>query len=109
MSCESTWNKMSEQKLEDRAVQPPLVQHVIKDGDCETTPIHLAKGGTLTCKLISCRSCTSDQDPETKNAQLTDLERWIEYNVFEDVPKRNQSFITTQWLITQKYIDGKII
>ena len=39
MSCESTWNKMSEQKLEDRAVQPPLVQHVIKDGDCETTPV----------------------------------------------------------------------
>ena len=75
MSCESTWNKMSEQKLEDRAVQPPLVQHVIKDGDCETTPIHLAKGGTLTCKLISCRSCTSDQDPEIKDAQLTDLER----------------------------------
>ena len=63
------------QQLEDRAVQPPLVQHVIKDGDCETTPIHLAKGGTLTCKLISCRSCTSDQDPEIKDAQLTDLER----------------------------------
>ena len=59
-SCESTWNKMSEQKLEDRAVQPPLVQHVIKDGDCETTPINWVKGGTLRCKLIACTSCTSD-------------------------------------------------
>ena len=49
------------------------------------------------------------KDPKIKDAQLIDLERWSEYKVFEDVPKRNQSFITTQWLITQKYIDGKII
>ena len=28
--------------------------------------------------------------------------------VFENVPKRNYSFITTQWVINQEYIDGKI-
>ena len=30
-----------------------------------------------------------DQDPEIKDAQLKELERWSEYTVFENVPKRN--------------------
>ena len=30
-----------------------------------------------------------DQDPEIKDAQLKELERWSEYTVFEKVPKRN--------------------
>ena len=72
--------------------------NVIKDGDSETTPIHWVKVDEWRCTDI----LYIDQDPEIKDAQLKELERWSEYKFFEDEPKGNQSF-----RITQKYSDGK--
>ena len=49
------------------------------------------------------------RDPEMMAAQLTELEHWKKHDVYEEIEKTNEDCITTQWVYSQKYVDGKRI
>ena len=52
--------------------------------------------------LISCL----DEDIEATQAKMEELQSWKDFNVYEETENINQHYITCQWVITQKYVEG---
>ena len=42
-------------------------------------------------------------------AKETEIQNWLDNNVFEEVPDNNQKAISVRWVITEKVVDGKRI
>ena len=49
------------------------------------------------------------RDPEMMEAQLIELEHWKKHDVYEEIERTHEDCITTQWVYSQKYVDGKRI
>ena len=48
-------------------------------------------------------------DYETSEAKLAEIQKWSEFNVYNEVENIGQNFITVQWVVTQKYEEEKRI
>ena len=51
----------------------------------------------------------SNNDPAILEAKCEELERWREYDVYDEVDNIGQKFITVRWVITEKYHDQKLV
>ena len=81
--------------------------NVLKDGDVDATSIYwkdVSKWKTIPEEVLI---SYADDDPDATEAKLNELQRWNDFKVFEEVQKLNQHYVTCQWVMTQKYIDGK--
>ena len=43
---------------------------------------------------------------ETKQAKAVELDNWKHQEVYEEVQNQGQSFVTTTWVVTEKYKEG---
>ena len=55
------------------------------------------------------RIVEQDKSKEIELAKKTEVEKWVEENVFEEVQFKGQDLLTTTWVITSKVHDEKVI
>lgn len=51
----------------------------------------------------------SDDQIEVSQAKAKELQEWKQYNVYTGVDNEGQDYITTRWVITEKFIDNNRI
>ena len=80
--------------------------NVVKDGDTDLSSIYwkdVEKWKVIPeSVLISC----NEDDPDDKEAKLAELARWNQYNVYKEVDNVGQNYVTSQWVMSQKYVNG---
>ena len=47
-----------------------------------------------------------NNDQKVSQAKAKELRKWSEHNVYAEVDNEGQDYITTQWVITEKFIDN---
>ena len=57
-----------------------------------------------------CMSVSANRDPDIVEAKEAELQKWIDFEVYNEVEDTGQEYVTTQWVITQKHSDsGRIV
>ena len=47
----------------------------------------------------------SDQ-VDVKEPKLRELQSWFDHNVYVEVPNDGQKYISTRWVLTEKFVNG---